>query len=280
MSEVARWLRDQWTDEIQVREFSELDLEELGLGEKLQSPIIEIIPMQINFLEPDSDELLNPEVPKHSLYKPTVNGRAVLDKPYGGSVHTARVGAEQGPITKFQETPTDRKIIHPSATSNHSPESKPTPGLSSALHTISRSPTNRDIYPAAPKPDSTDSAPTQQPHVLTTIAASPTLEEQEPPTSVDRPEALVPAWKQLISHPLAISERVSLITTIFSDRDGVHEVNHLCGNDAQSFVDVIDEVGTFPLLTPRGWTQWLNVKLPNTLDRYWIRWRPSYRGIV
>jgi len=51
-----------------------------------------------------------------------------------------------------------------------------------------------------------------------------------------------PAWKQLISHTLAIHERISLITTIFSDDNQVEMVRQLSGNDAQTFIDRIDEV--------------------------------------
>ena len=51
-----------------------------------------------------------------------------------------------------------------------------------------------------------------------------------------------PAWKRLIDLPLTTDERVSLITTIFSDHDETEVVRWLRGDDAQSFVDVIDEV--------------------------------------
>jgi len=51
-----------------------------------------------------------------------------------------------------------------------------------------------------------------------------------------------PTWKRLITHPLTIHERTSLITAIFSDRSEIEVVRHLCGSDAQSFIDAIDEV--------------------------------------
>lgn len=76
--------------------------------------------------------------------------------------------------------------------------------------------------------------------------SSPWIAEPEPSTLVDEYEAPVPAWKHLISCPLPVDERISLIMAIFSDRSEVGQVNHLCGEDAQTFVDVIDEVGTFP----------------------------------
>jgi len=51
-----------------------------------------------------------------------------------------------------------------------------------------------------------------------------------------------PAWKRLISDTLATYERISLITVIFSDRNQVKRVRNLSGDDAQAFVDKIDEV--------------------------------------
>jgi hypothetical protein len=52
----------------------------------------------------------------------------------------------------------------------------------------------------------------------------------------------IPVWRRLIDHPPNPDERISLITNIFSDRDGIEVVRQLRGDDAQSFVDVIDEV--------------------------------------
>ena len=52
----------------------------------------------------------------------------------------------------------------------------------------------------------------------------------------------IPAWKRLIDHPLTTAERVSLITDLFSDHDETEAVKHLSGDDAQSFVEVVDEV--------------------------------------
>ncbi|KAF9642058.1 hypothetical protein BDM02DRAFT_2731187 [Thelephora ganbajun] len=50
------------------------------------------------------------------------------------------------------------------------------------------------------------------------------------------------AWKQLISHTLSKDERISLIITIFSDSNEVEMPGNPSGNDAQAFVNVIDEV--------------------------------------
>ena len=52
----------------------------------------------------------------------------------------------------------------------------------------------------------------------------------------------LPAWKRLISHTITADERISLIMTIFSDYNQVEKASHLSGNDAQAFVDTIDEV--------------------------------------
>jgi len=53
-----------------------------------------------------------------------------------------------------------------------------------------------------------------------------------------------PAWKRLIGHTLATHERISLIATIFSDPNQVEMVGELSGDDAQSFIDAIDEVSS------------------------------------
>ena len=52
-----------------------------------------------------------------------------------------------------------------------------------------------------------------------------------------------PAWKRLISDALNTQERVSLITGIFSEQNGLEVAKQLHGEDAQAFVDVIDKVG-------------------------------------
>ena len=52
----------------------------------------------------------------------------------------------------------------------------------------------------------------------------------------------LPAWKQLINPALTTHERVSVNMAIFSDRDEVEIIERLRGNDAQTFVDVMDEV--------------------------------------
>jgi hypothetical protein len=51
-----------------------------------------------------------------------------------------------------------------------------------------------------------------------------------------------PIWKRLVDCPLKSDERISLITDIFSDRDETEIVKRLRRDDAQSFVDVVDQV--------------------------------------
>ena len=46
----------------------------------------------------------------------------------------------------------------------------------------------------------------------------------------------------MISAPLTTAERVALVTGIFSDRNETDTVKRLCGADAQSVIDAIDEV--------------------------------------
>ena len=51
-----------------------------------------------------------------------------------------------------------------------------------------------------------------------------------------------PTWKHLIDPPLQLGEQIYLITHIFSDREETEAVRRLAGDDAQSFVDVVDQV--------------------------------------
>ena len=52
----------------------------------------------------------------------------------------------------------------------------------------------------------------------------------------------IPAWKHLTDSPLSTDKRISLIADIFSDPDEVKSLKTLSGGDAQSVIDVIDEV--------------------------------------
>ena len=51
-----------------------------------------------------------------------------------------------------------------------------------------------------------------------------------------------PVWKHLIDSPLTTDECVTLIADLFSDHDKIDTLMALSGSDAQSVIDVIDEV--------------------------------------
>ena len=51
----------------------------------------------------------------------------------------------------------------------------------------------------------------------------------------------------MISHTLTMDERIPLITAIFTDHIQVQMVANLSGDDAQSFINVIDEVSSHVL---------------------------------
>ena len=57
----------------------------------------------------------------------------------------------------------------------------------------------------------------------------------------------------MIRYPLSIDERIRLITSIFSDPDEVEVVEHLSGDDAQTFIDTIDKASSHT--TPRSNTK-------------------------
>ena len=52
----------------------------------------------------------------------------------------------------------------------------------------------------------------------------------------------IPAWRRFISHPRATDRHISLVTEIFSDSNEIRVVKCLREDDAQFFIDVIDEV--------------------------------------
>ena len=59
-----------------------------------------------------------------------------------------------------------------------------------------------------------------------------------------------PWWERLIDPTISTTERVNLLTAIFSDRDEANEFKSISGDDAQAFIDTIDEVSAhiLPLL--------------------------------
>ena len=52
----------------------------------------------------------------------------------------------------------------------------------------------------------------------------------------------IPALRRLIKRAFALHELSSLIETVFSSTDADDAIRCLCVDDAQTFVDVIDEV--------------------------------------
>ena len=72
----------------------------------------------------------------------------------------------------------------------------------------------------------------------------------------------VPTWKLLISHTLTMNERISLITTIVLDHNQVEMVRNLSGDDAQTFVDMLDEASFCTFLPPKSWHP---LKLPRSV---------------
>ena len=60
-----------------------------------------------------------------------------------------------------------------------------------------------------------------------------------------------PAWQRLISHTISMPERITLITSVFSDRDEIDGVGHLSGDNAQTFIDAVNEV-SYPLLLAKN----------------------------
>ena len=89
--------------------------------------------------------------------------------------------------------------------------------------------------------------PTQELSDIITVEctdASNTPPSSQPLERLDQEEP-IPVWKRLIDCPLGMNERIPLIADIFSNRDETEAVNCLSGHDAQSFVDVVDEVLTF-----------------------------------
>jgi len=52
----------------------------------------------------------------------------------------------------------------------------------------------------------------------------------------------IPAWKRLVDRSLTADKRVSLIKIVLSDRNETDVIKCLQRDDAQSFIDVVDEV--------------------------------------
>jgi len=81
----------------------------------------------------------------------------------------------------------------------------------------------------------------------------------------------ISAWKRSINQSIAIDKRISLIAAIFSNR-GVAEAvgKHLRRDDAQAFVDVVDEVLLQPFVQGKRLTD-----LTLMPSRHWRAWDRS-----
>ena len=64
------------------------------------------------------------------------------------------------------------------------------------------------------------------------------------------PGLKVPACKRLINGPLSQTQVISLIKAIFTSKDEVAMIRDLRGDDAQTFVDVVNEVCSFVFFGP------------------------------
>jgi len=84
----------------------------------------------------------------------------------------------------------------------------------------------------------------------------------------------LPAWKQLINYTIATRDRIPLITTIFSDRGEAEKVRRLSGDDAQTFIDMVDEASP-----QNGWVD-SRSHFYTLSARCWIVSHPRYaRGV-
>jgi len=72
----------------------------------------------------------------------------------------------------------------------------------------------------------------------------------------------ISAWKRSMDQPIAVDKRISLITAIFSNRGVVDTVKRLSRDDAQAFVDVVDEVLSYSSVQGR----WLTDLTPCRAD--------------
>ena len=96
---------------------------------------------------------------------------------------------------------------------------------------------------------STSSTNQQVPPNLADPACPGSLRPSDPSfnTNIDPP-----SLDRLIRSPFATHERIFLIRTIFSNRDEVEVVRRLCGEDAQTFVDVVYEVCSYIISPPKN----------------------------
>jgi len=90
-------------------------------------------------------------------------------------------------------------------------------------------------------------------------------------TSPPSPPLHSQGWERLISHQLASHERTSLITTLFLEENWYEMVTRFSirGDDAQAFIDVIDEESPHSSCPIENRTINLYSNLPVSLIRCW-----------
>ena len=72
----------------------------------------------------------------------------------------------------------------------------------------------------------------------------------------------ITAWKRSIDRPIVVDQRISLITAIFFDHGVAEAVKRLSRDDAQAFVDVVDEVVPYSPIEGK----WLTDLTPRRID--------------
>jgi len=87
------------------------------------------------------------------------------------------------------------------------------------------------------------------------------------------------ALKRTVDRPIAVDKSISLITAVFSDRGVAEAVKRLSRDDAQAFVDVVDEVIPHSSVQGKCLTD-LNSKILPVPSRRWRAWDRSSRGGV
>ena len=86
-----------------------------------------------------------------------------------------------------------------------------------------------------------------------------------------------PAWKHLINSTLAANKRIPLILAMFSDHHEIEIAGHLCRDDAQAFVNIIDEVSLHTRSPEKNESVFPLPKLLRPVVRHWI---VSHHGFV
>jgi len=75
--------------------------------------------------------------------------------------------------------------------------------------------------------------------------ATPALPGYPPPNSPGLIDLGMPAWRRLINHTFSPHEAIPLIEAMFMTEDEVEMIGCLRGDDAQTLINVIDEVGCY-----------------------------------